>query len=124
MQGLPPQQKLYRNPRVWAFYTDLVESLGTIEETRAVYDQMLELKVAATQTILNYALYLQDNKFWEDSFQVYEKGVSLFKFPQVEAIWHTYLEQFVNRYKGNKLERARDLFRQVPPLLDFCAFQL
>ena len=124
MQGLPPQQKLYRNPRVWAFYTDLVESLGTIEETRAVYDQMLELKVAATQTILNYALYLQDNKFWEDSFQVYEKGVSLFKFPQVEAIWHTYLEQFVNRYKGNKLERARDLFRQVPPLLNLCAFRL
>ena len=28
-------------------------------------------------------------------------------------LWQTYLSQFVQRYKGSKLERARDLFRQA-----------
>ena len=40
---------------------------------------------------------LQENKFWEDSFQVYERGVALFKYPHVKEIWQAYLEHFVER---------------------------
>lgn len=115
-QDAPPQEKLFRNVRIWSFYTDIVESLGTTEETRAVYDEMIDLRVASPQVILNYAAYLQQGNFWEDSFQVYEKGLALFKYPQVDAIWRAYLKHFVERYKGGaKAERARDLFRQVHP---------
>jgi len=44
---------------------------------------------------------------------VYERGVALFRYPHVKDIWAAYLAQFVARYKGTKLERARDLFRQA-----------
>lgn len=56
---------------------------------------------------------LQELKFWEESFKVYERGLALFKWPHVRDLWQTYLAQFVQRYKGSKLERARDLFRQA-----------
>ena len=39
-------------------------------------------------------------------------GVSLFKWPNVFDIWNTYLTEFLERYGGTKLERARDLFEQ------------
>ena len=44
--------------------------------------------------------------------QAYEKGVSLFKWPNVYDIWNTYLTKFIKRYGGKKLERSRDLFEQ------------
>lgn len=37
----------------------------------------------------------------------------MFSFPHVKPIWIVYLERFVDRYGGSKLERARDLFEQV-----------
>lgn len=70
------------------------------------------------------------------SVQAYERGVALFKWPQVFDIWNIYLTKFVKRYVsdrwgilalvfvffanltealfqgGKKLERARDLFEQ------------
>ena len=63
--------------------------------------------------ILDAMGLVQEHKFWEEAFQVYEKGVGLFKYPHVRDIWQAYLFQFVKRYGGSKLERARDLFRQA-----------
>jgi hypothetical protein len=37
----------------------------------------------------------------------------VFKYPHVKDIWLAYLQQFVKRYEGTKLERARDLFKQA-----------
>jgi len=42
----------------------------------------------------------QENKFWEESFKVYERGVTLFKYPHVRDIWRAYLKQFVERWGG------------------------
>ncbi|CAL8465590.1 g5126 [Coccomyxa elongata] len=109
----PVQGRLYRSLKLWAMYCDLEESLGTLESTRAVYDRILDLRIATPQIVLNYALFLQENKYWEESFRVYERGVSLFKYPHVRDIWLAYLQQFVQRYGGTKLERARDLFKQA-----------
>ena len=104
---------------------DLVEALGSFEEARAVYDEMLALKVATPQNVLNYADFLMQRKFWEDAFRVYERGIALFRYPHVEPIWHAYLTAFVDRHKGGKMERARDLFSQVCccALLHCCAFE-
>lgn len=58
---LPPSVSvplLHRSSKLWAFYADLEESLGTLESACAVYDKMLDLKVATPQIILNYALML------------------------------------------------------------------
>lgn len=37
----------------------------------------------------------------------------MFKWPNVFDIWNTYLDKFIKRYGGKKLERARDLFEQA-----------
>lgn len=48
------QGRLYRSLKVWSMYCDLEESLGTLESTCAVYDRILELRIATPQIILNY----------------------------------------------------------------------
>jgi pre-mRNA-splicing factor SYF1 len=113
LQALPPQAKVYRSQRIWSMYVDLVEALGTFQEAREVYDKMIDNKVASPQVILNYAEFLANQRYWEDSFQVYEKGIANFKYPHAEIIWRAYLTSFVDRHKGSKLERARDLFQQA-----------
>lgn len=51
--------------------------------------------------------------FFGSCLLVVVQGVSLFTFPHVKPIWIKYLDRFVERYEGSKLERARDLFEQV-----------
>merc|ERR1719426_532210 len=63
--------------------------------------------------MINYAKLLEGANFWERAFKVYERGVSLFRWPQVKDLWLLYLSKFVDRYGSRKLERARDLFEQA-----------
>ncbi|KAE9461788.1 hypothetical protein C3L33_06288, partial [Rhododendron williamsianum] len=104
----PVQIKLHKSLRLWAFYVDLEESLGTLESTRTVYERILDLRIATPQIIINYAMLLEEHKYFEDAFKVYERGVKIFKYPHVKDIWVTYLSKFVKRYGKSKLERARD----------------
>ncbi|PIM99315.1 mRNA splicing factor [Handroanthus impetiginosus] len=109
----PVQMKVHRSLRLWTFYVDLEESLGSLESTRAVYERILDLRIATPQIIINYAMLLEDNKYFEDAFKVYERGVKIFKYPHVKDIWVTYLSKFVKRYRKSKLERARELFEHA-----------
>ncbi|KAL7126107.1 hypothetical protein ABFS83_14G163700 [Erythranthe nasuta] len=109
----PVQMKLHKSLRLWTFYVDLEESLGNLESTRAVYERILDLRIATPQVIINYAMLLEDNKYFEDAFKVYERGVKIFKYPHVKDIWVTYLSKFVKRYGKSKLERARELFEHA-----------
>lgn len=109
----PVQMKLHKSLRLWAFYVDLEESLGNLESTRAVYERILDLKIATPQIIINYAMLLEEHKYFEDAFKVYERGVKIFKYPHVKDIWVTYLSKFVKRYGKTKLERARELFEHA-----------
>jgi pre-mRNA-splicing factor SYF1 len=101
-----------KNQRAWMLRGDLTESLGTLEEVRQVYDQMLHLKIATPQIILNFATILEEKKFFEEAFKAYEKGVSVFQYPHSAPIWKRYLAKFVDRYKGTKVERGRELFER------------
>lgn len=77
---------------------DLEESIGTVESTKGVYDKVLELKIANPQIIVNYANFLEENKFFEDSYKVYERGIDLFGYPIAFELWNTYLLKFMERY--------------------------
>lgn len=55
----PVQMKLHKSLRLWTFYVDLEESLGTLESTRAVYEKILDLRIATPQIIINYAMLLE-----------------------------------------------------------------
>jgi len=106
-------QKLHRSTRLWMLYADMEESFGSFSSCKAVYERILELKVATPQLVLNYAAFLEEHKYFEESFKAFERGVHLFNFPYVHDIWIMYLSKFVERYGGSKLERARDMFEQV-----------
>ena len=113
----PVQNRVYRSLKLWSMYADLEESFGTFKTCKAVYDRILDLRIATPQLIINYGMFLKENNYFEDAFKAYERGVAMFKWPNVFDIWNTYLTKFVGRYGGKKLERARDLFEQA---LDGC----
>ncbi|XP_046745834.1 pre-mRNA-splicing factor syf1 homolog [Diprion similis] len=106
------QMRLYKSLKVWSMYADLEESFGTFKTCKAVYDKIIDLKIATPQIIINYGLFLEENNYFEEAFRAYEKGIALFKWPNVYDIWNTYLTKFLKRYEGTKLERTRDLFEQ------------
>ncbi|KDE06272.1 pre-mRNA-splicing factor SYF1 [Microbotryum lychnidis-dioicae p1A1 Lamole] len=112
-EKLSPQARLFKSIKLWSFYVDLEESIGSVESTKAVYDQIFELKIATAQIVINYANFLEENQYWEESFKVYERGVDLFTYPIAFEIWNAYLSKFIKRYGGDKIERARDLFEQA-----------
>lgn len=115
--SLAPQTRLFKSLKLWAFYTDLEEALGTLESAKHAFDRILELKIANAQTMINFAQFLEEQHYFEDAFKVYERGVELFTYPVAFELWNVYLSKFVARYGGTKLERARDLFEQA---LDKC----
>lgn len=108
----PVQNRVYRSLKLWSMYADLEESFGNFSSTKQVYERIIDLKIATPQIILNFALFLEENQYFEESFKAYERGVELFTWPHVFDIWQTYLVKFLDRFKGTKLERARDLFEQ------------
>ncbi|KAL1124380.1 hypothetical protein AAG570_001009, partial [Ranatra chinensis] len=106
------QMRLYKSLKLWSMYADLEESFGTFKSCKAVYDRIIDLKIATPQIIINYSMFLEEHKYFEEAFRAYEKGIALFRWPNVYDIWNTYLTKFLKRYGGTKLERARDLFEQ------------
>ncbi|KAJ6250743.1 pre-mRNA-splicing factor syf1 [Anaeramoeba flamelloides] len=107
------RNQLHRSVRLWGFYVDVEECLGTIKTTKSIYDEMIKMKVITPQIILNYASFLESSNYFEESFKAYEKGLEVFDFPYSYDIWVAYLTKFIQRYKGTKIERTRDLFEEV-----------
>lgn len=110
---------LTRTLRLWDLLLDLEESLGTVQSTKDSYNRAFEIKVATVQHILNFASFLIERKYFEESLTAYERGIELFAFPHAGAklLWKSYLTAFLQRYQGEKIERARNLFQRC---LDDC----
>ncbi len=49
LQSLPSQARLFKSLKLWSYYVDLEESIGTVETTKWVYNQILELHIANAQ---------------------------------------------------------------------------
>jgi pre-mRNA-splicing factor SYF1 len=109
----PTTVRIFKSIRVWSLYADIEESFGTFLTTKAVYDKILDLRIATPMTVINYAAFLKERKYYEESFKAYERGVAVFKFPNALDIWLAYLHDFIERYSGSKIERLRDLFEQA-----------
>lgn len=110
-ETLSPQQRVHKSWKLWSFYVDLVESVSTLEETRAVYDRIFELRIVTPQTVVNYANLLEENQYFEDSFKIYERGLDLFSYPVAFELWNMYLTKAVDHKIS--IERLRDLFEQA-----------
>ncbi|KAA8911605.1 hypothetical protein TRICI_003763 [Trichomonascus ciferrii] len=114
-----PQERLHKSIKLWLFYVDLVESVGELDEVRPLYDRIFELKIGTPLTVLNYANLLEENRYFEESFKVYERGIELFPFPTAFELWNVYLNKALKRKLG--LERLRDLFEQA---LEHCPAEM
>ena len=68
--SLTPQQRVHKGWKLWSFYVDLVESVGSLDETRQVYERIFELRIATPQTVVNYATLLEENRYYEESYRV------------------------------------------------------
>jgi pre-mRNA-splicing factor SYF1 len=109
-ETLSPQQRVHKSWKLWSFYVDLVESVSTLDETKKIYERIFELRIATPQTVVNYANLLEENKYFEESFTIYERGLDLFSYPVAIELWNLYLTKAVDRQIG--IERLRDLFEQ------------
>ncbi len=49
LQSLPGQARLFKSLKLWSYYVDLEESIGTVKTTKWVYNQILELHIANAQ---------------------------------------------------------------------------
>jgi pre-mRNA-splicing factor SYF1 len=110
-ETLTPQQRVHKSWKLWSFYVVLVESVSTLEETKKVYERIFELRIATPQTVVNYANLLEESKYFEESFKIYERGLDLFSYPVAFELWNLYLTKAVDRKIG--IERLRDLFEQA-----------
>lgn len=110
-ETLSPQQRVHKSWKLWSFYVDLVESVSTLDETKKVYERIFELRIATPQTVVNYANLLEESKYFEESFKIYERGLDLFSYPVAFELWNLYLTKAVDRKIG--IERLRDLFEQA-----------
>jgi len=48
-ESLSVQQRLFKSLKLWSFYVDLEESIGTVESTKEVYDRIMDLRIANAQ---------------------------------------------------------------------------
>lgn len=103
---------LIKSLRLWNLLLDLEESLGTLQTTKDAYNRLLELKVATPSQVLNFASFLAEKKYFEESFTAFERGIDMFPFPHPGAklLWKEYLQAFELRYEGTKVHRMRELF--------------
>ncbi|CAI2386696.1 unnamed protein product [Moneuplotes crassus] len=107
------EDSLHLSTKLWYFYVDLQENFGTFEDAKKAYERMMDLKVASPQTILNYCAFLERHYYFEESFRIYERSLSIFDWPHCYDLWVIYLSKFIERYSDTKIERTRDLFDQV-----------
>lgn len=132
-QTLSSQARLFKSLKLWSYRADLEESLGDVNTTKAVYDAIFELKIAnaqvcwvlqelpdpliersaRVQVVVNYATFLEENDYFEESFKVYERALDAFSYPIKFELLNAYLAKFVKRFGGTKMERARDLFEEA-----------
>lgn len=64
------QYRVFRSLRLWSFYADIEESLGTVQSCRTIYDRILDLRISTPQIVINYAMFLEENNYFEDAFKV------------------------------------------------------
>ncbi|KAK2093546.1 Pre-mRNA-splicing factor SYF1 [Saguinus oedipus] len=50
-------------------YKSLKDSISTFQSTKAVYDRILDLRISTPQIVINYAMFLEERKYFDESFK-------------------------------------------------------
>lgn len=65
------QQRVYRSLKLWSLYADLEETFGNVDDCKAIYNRIIELRIATPQIIINYTSFLEEHNYFEEAFKVY-----------------------------------------------------
>lgn len=98
---------------LWTLYIDMEMNLGSLETLKQAYRKTIDLKIVTPQLLLNYTDYLISNKYYEEAFRQYEKALELFSWPSLYNVWVRYLQEFIERYQDQRIERTRDMFEKA-----------
>ena len=66
----PVQLRVYKSLKLWSLYADLEESIGTFAACKAVYERILDLRIATPQIVINFGMFLEENNYFEEAFKV------------------------------------------------------
>ena len=83
------------NLKIWSLYLDFEKNLGSLDSIKNAYKKCIDLKVASPFILITYANFLEENKFYEEQFKVFETGLTLYTWPTLYDIWILYLSKFV-----------------------------
>ncbi|ETW56048.1 hypothetical protein PFUGPA_02092 [Plasmodium falciparum Palo Alto/Uganda] len=92
---------------------DMEMNYGTIETTLNMFDFFYHSKCINVKMVLTLATYLYEKKYFNESFKVYEKALSVFHYPYVYPIYVNYINKYIQRYKDKNISYVRDLFKQA-----------
>jgi len=67
-------------------YADLEESFGEFQQVKKVYENILDLRIATPQIVINFGLLLEENNYFEEAFKVYEKGKKVFIMLKIKEL--------------------------------------
>ena len=95
---------------LWSFALDIECNFGGAPSIKNLFEKCLRSKSATQKHILAYAKFLEDNNQDDELFRVYERGILLSGWPTCANLWIRYLYKFIDKYKGTRRERTRDLF--------------
>ena len=107
--------KYNKNIKLWSLYVDLEMNLNGNNERQVIYiyTKMIEYKIANIETIFNFIIYLEKIKHYEKIYNIYEQSLDLFSWPNVYDVCLCYLVDFINYYKGEKIEIFRDIIQNI-----------
>jgi pre-mRNA-splicing factor SYF1 len=108
--ALVSQRDVSSSSRLWALVLDLDMAYATLPALLASFNAAAAAKAVTVASVLVVAAHFAAASAVEEAFRVYQAGLTLFHWPLSADIWYAYLDTFVGRYGGAKLERARDLF--------------
>ncbi|SOV23901.1 pre-mRNA-splicing factor SYF1, putative [Plasmodium sp. DRC-Itaito] len=92
---------------------DMEINYGTVETTLNMFDFLYHSKCITVKIVLTLSTYLYEKKYFNESFKVYEKALSVFHYPYVYPIYVNYINKYIQRYKDKNISYVRDLFKQA-----------
>lgn len=78
---------------------------------KKVYEWIFELWIVILQIVVNYVNLLEEYKYYEEFFKIYERGLDFFSYLVVFEFWNLYLIKVVDWKIG--IECLCDFFEQV-----------
>ena len=114
-----------RSVKLWEAVGQAEERWGSRDSARAVYDSMIDTKLATIRSVLHYSSWEWNANYFEKSFQVMERSLGIFPWPHCKSLWFTYSKNLTDRYRNLKgsvdrghmedffpFDRVRDVFER------------